>query len=126
MEDQRKKVFSFIKGTPLAVIATISPAFEPQAALVAISQTDNLEIIFGTLSNTRKYMNLKHNSKVAFAIGSNRIVVQLQGTAVELAGDEAVFYQNIHIVKHPDSKKYLSHPDERFFRVVPSWIRYTD
>jgi general stress protein 26 len=126
MQEQKQKVFNLIKNTPFGVVASVNPAFEPQAALVAISQTDNLEIIFGTLVNTRKYMNLQHNPKVAFVIGSDRTVVQLQGVASEIIGEESVFYRNMHVVKHPESKKYFENPEERWFRVTPSWIRYTD
>jgi uncharacterized protein YhbP (UPF0306 family) len=127
MDQQKKKIRDFLKTQTLAVIATVdSKNSKPEAALVAFSETEDLELIFGTLNDTRKFANLQDNPLVAFVIGYEVITVQYEGTARMAEGNEADTYRQIHLLKNPKAKKYAYHEKERFFKVSPTWIRYTD
>ena len=50
-----ESVFRFIAKHKLGVLATISPSGEPQAAVVGIAVTSELELVFDTVKTSRKY-----------------------------------------------------------------------
>jgi pyridoxine/pyridoxamine 5'-phosphate oxidase len=77
--------FRFIGRHKLGVLATISPSGEPQAAVVGIAVTADLELVFDTVKTSRKYQNLTANPAIAFVIGGDEeITVQYEGEAEEL------------------------------------------
>ncbi len=124
--DQKKKILEFIRIKMLAVLATTAPTGQPEAALVGIGQTDNFELIFGTDKTARKYSHLKQNPRVALVIGwDDEITIQLEGTAAELVGDELARLKELFFQKVPSARKY-DHPTNMFFKVTPSWARYSD
>ena len=70
MEDEvRKKLYEFMRSRRLAVIATAGKDAIPEAALIEIAVTKDLEIIFETTTATRKLPNLRANPHVAIVIG---------------------------------------------------------
>ena len=126
MEEQKKKILDFIKTQILGVVSTVDANNNPESAVVAFSETDNLELIFGSFSDTRKNKNLQNNNRVSFVISDNNITVQYEGLAKELSGSEAIKAREIHLFKNPSSKKYAFDEKQRFFKVTPTWIRYSD
>ncbi len=125
-DEQRRMVADFIKGHSLAVVSTIWRG-EPQSALVVFSEREEFQVIFGTFSTSRKYRNLKENPKIAAVIGLDEwITVQYEGIAYELSGSELELCRKMHVKKIPTSEKYVYQDIERFFAIVPNWIRYTD
>ena len=54
-------LYQFIKRHPLGVLTTVSREHRPEAALIGIAVTENLEIIFDTVKDSRKYPNLLHD-----------------------------------------------------------------
>jgi general stress protein 26 len=127
----RRKVLDFLKKQGLAVISTIdSNDNKPEAALVAFAETEELEIIFQTFDDTRKYNNIKSNPKVAFVIGfgeKEHITVQYEGLAVELEGADKEKYKKIFMAKKtPCTEEYLNNRKSRVFKVSPTWIGYSD
>jgi general stress protein 26 len=69
IETAKRKCHAFIHARSLAVIATTGSDGKPEAALMNIAVTPELEIIFETTDVTRKFANLKANSRVSFVIG---------------------------------------------------------
>lgn len=129
MSDQKQKVLDFIKEKMMAVVATVNKEGKPEAVLVAFTETDDLELIFGTANTARKYINLKNDPNVAMVIGHDqdeRITVQIEGVAREAEGDEVKQCRDVHVKKHPTAEKYAAMPEQRWFNVTPTWIRYTD
>lgn len=127
--DQKQKILEFSKTQMLCVISTVSPDGKPEAALVGIAETDNFEFIFGTSDTSRKYKNLQQNSHVAIVIGHDakeRRTVQIEGVATELEGAEADTYRDILLTKNPFAKKFAEKPDQKWFKVQPTWARYTN
>lgn len=124
----KQEVLKFIKTKKHAVISTSSLNSDPEAALIGFGETDNFEIIFGTYSSSRKYKNLKKNGKVAFVIGwdDDYITVQYEGTATEIFGDELEKYVALYHEKVPGAVIYRDHPEQTYFKVKPTWIRYSD
>jgi len=50
----RPELIAFIRRHRLAVVASTAPAGAPQAAVVGMAVTDELELVFDTLGTTRK------------------------------------------------------------------------
>ena len=62
-------ILRFMKSHRWAVEATATPGARPQAALVGFAVTPQLEVVFDTLTSTRKAANLRENPRVALVIG---------------------------------------------------------
>ena len=125
-EEQKEKILKFIKSQKYATLATSNKQGIPEAAMVAVSEMENLELIFGCFADARKYKNLLECPKVAVVFIESKISIQYEGFAREVIGEEIRQLQEIHIAKHADSAKYLSHPAEKYFIITPVWIRYMD
>lgn len=119
----------FMAECPFTVISTLGKV-GPEAALVAFAETDDLELIFQTFVDSRKYENLQVNPNVAFVIGwdeDTHITIQYEGKAEELFGDAASSYlEQFRRKPTPCSDEYLFHEKSRLFRVTPRWIGYSD
>ena len=123
----RRQIFDFINTETLAVFGSISPEGKPQAALVGIAVTEELEIVFDTLITTRKVRNIQLNSAASFVIGCTReITVQLEGVARVLQREELARYQQVYFAKWPDGPTRLTWEGITYIVVKPQWIRYSD
>ena len=118
---------SFIERHRLGVLGTIGGANRPQSALVGIAVTPDLELIFDTVSGSRKYPNLISRPACSFVIGcSNEQTIQYEGEARLLELPELAHYQEIYFKAFPDGPARLSWPGIVYFAVRPLWIRYSD
>jgi hypothetical protein len=54
----KELVYNFIKKYALGIVATTGKDNKPEAALVGIAVSGNLEIIFDTVKSSRKYHNI--------------------------------------------------------------------
>ena len=125
-EVKRKKILDVAEKHKLCVISTADRSGRPESALIGYYLLPSMEIVFGTFINFRKYKNLQVNPYVAFVIGwENDDTVQLEGIATELIGQELTEMQDKFLQKFPKSAKYLHHSEERLFKVLPTWLRYT-
>jgi general stress protein 26 len=123
----RPQLVAFLRQHQLGVAASVASTGEPQAAVVGIAVSDDLELVFDTLGNTRKCANLRRDPRVAFVIGwDEEQTVQLQGIADEPAGDELALLQALYFAAFPDGPSRLSWPGITYFRVRPTWARYSD
>jgi len=66
---RRDELLRFLRKHKLGVLSTVSAAGEPEAAVVGVAFTDELEIVFDTLETTRKAANLRRSPKIAFVVG---------------------------------------------------------
>jgi uncharacterized pyridoxamine 5'-phosphate oxidase family protein len=111
----------------LAVLSTVSPENSPQAALMGVAITRDLEIVFDTRNTTRKYANLQRNPGIAFVIGcTSEISIQYEGVAEELSGAELERYLPIYFAAFPDGVERRNWPGMTYFVVRPKWLRYCD
>ncbi len=126
MDDQLKFVADFIRGQALAVVSSIWEG-KPQSAVVAFSQKGDFELIFGTSNTSRKYRNLMADPNTSVVIGwDDDKTVQYEGIATEVSKEETAEYRDIHLTKNPDSATYSLLETQRYFKITPRWIRYTD
>src|ERR1700690_1132091 len=123
----RNELLNFLRKHRLGVLSTVSGAGEPEAAVVGMAFTDQLEIIFDTLDTTRKCVNLRRNPKIAFVIGwDEETTVQYEGTADEPKGAELDRLKEAYFVPYPDGRERQKWAGITYFRVRPMWARYSD
>lgn len=123
----RTELLLFLRNHSLGVIATKSPQGDPQAAVVGIAISDRYELIFDTLVNTRKAINLRHSSQIACVIGwDEEQTVQYEGVADEPGGFELERLKRTYFGQFPDGSARQAWPNITYFRVRPTWIRYSD
>jgi general stress protein 26 len=123
-------LLEFLRQHRLAVEASVSATSGAQAAVVGIAVTDRFEIVFDTLSSTRKAENLRRNPKLALVIGGviegEERTVQYEGIADEPSGVELERVKRAYYGVYPDGPSRLSWPGLIYVRVRPTWIRYSN
>jgi len=123
-------LLEFMRAHHHAVEASVSAAGGPQAAVVGIVVTDRFELFFDTLGDTRKAQNLRRRPATAFVIGGPEPgamrTVQYEGLADEPGGPELLRLKTLYLSRFPDGIARQSWPGLTYFRVRPSWIRYSD
>ena len=127
--DKKAKVLAFLQRCPFGVVSTLGLDGFPESAVVAVSETRNLEIIFGSFAETRKNRNLKRDSRVSVVIGWDRLektTVQIQGRAAFLEQEERQRAEQNHCLKNPESTKYLNDLRQEYIKIIPDWIRYSN
>ncbi len=123
----KEKILGTMKTCQFCVVSTVASSGQPQSALVGFSENEELELTFGTSKKSRKYKNLLKEPRVAVVFGKKDqlLTIQYEGTAKVLKGDDLHKRLNLHFQKLPFFKNYLD-PDQVWFKIHPSWIRYSD
>jgi pyridoxine/pyridoxamine 5'-phosphate oxidase len=117
----------FIAEHKLGVLGYLSPQGTPRSALVGIAVTPELEIVFDTVSSSRKYASLIANPAASFAIGwKGEVTVQIEGHAFQPSGADLERYQQAYFAAWPDGPDRLNWPGITYFVVRTKWIRYSD
>ncbi len=123
----KEVLFDYVKGHKLAVLASVEGDGHPQAALVGIAVTPDLEIVFDTLTTSRKYQNLIAHPRVALVIGcTGDKTLQLEGIAREPAGEELKHYRSVYFATWTDGPSRLTWPGICHIVVKPKWARFSD
>ena len=119
-----------MRSQRLAVEASCVPEGPVQAALVGIAVTDAFEIVFDTLGTTRKARNLRASPRAAFVLGGwaagDERTIQFEGIADEPVGAELERIKQIYFAAWPDGPARASWTGITYFRVRPTWIRFSD
>ncbi|MBC8233392.1 pyridoxamine 5'-phosphate oxidase family protein [bacterium] len=115
----RQLLTQLFESQRLAVLATHHDG-QPHTNLVAFVATDNLKcLLFGTNRNTRKYVNLTADSRVAMLIDNssnqisdfnNAIAVTAIGTAEEIEASESNRLIKLYLNKHQYLQEFTSSP----------------
>jgi uncharacterized pyridoxamine 5'-phosphate oxidase family protein len=121
-------LYNFISKNKYAVLSTVTKDNLPEAALVGIAVTTELQIIFDTVSNSRKFENLIANPSIAFVIGwDNEQTLQYEGKAKIPAAKELGKLLEIYFEVFPDGRERKENwKDIAYFFVKPKCIRYSD
>jgi pyridoxine/pyridoxamine 5'-phosphate oxidase len=127
-EIARAQILDFLKTKKFGVVASISPEGKPQSAVVGIAVTDDLEILFDTLTTTRKIRNLRRARSVSMVVGWDRdeITVQIDGIADEPHGAELARLKETYFASHPGGREREGWPNITWVRIRPQWLRYSD
>jgi general stress protein 26 len=123
----RDELVAFIRRHKWGVEASVGGSGQPQAAVVGVAVSDGLELVFDTLGSTRKAANLRRDPRVAFVIGwDQERTVQVEGLADEPAGAELERLKTVYFAHFPDGPSRESWPGITYFRVRPTWARFSD
>ena len=121
----RDDFIEFVRSTRQGVVATVDAHGAPEAALVGLAVSDAAEVIFDSLTDTRKVRNIRAHPRVALVIGCDGgVSVQVEGVADILAGAERYKYGEIYLSQFPGARAL--HDEFSIVRVVPRWSRYYD
>jgi pyridoxine/pyridoxamine 5'-phosphate oxidase len=121
------KIYNFMNEHSLMVISSVGPSGQPQSAVVGFGQANDLSIVFGTGKSNRKSKNITNDSRVSLVVGWDEGgTLQYEGNARLLNADEADELAEIYFKKNPSARRHKDSPDECYFLVKPTWIRYTD
>lgn len=122
----KEELFAFLQRHRLAVLATVSPSNQPEAAVMGYAVTSDLEIVFDTVRSARKYANMLANPRVALVIGWDQVTLQYEGVAEEPTGERLDQYKEIYFGTYPDGRERQAWTGITWFKVRPTWIRYSD
>ena len=123
----RTELIQFLRRYKLAVQASVAPGGAPQAAVVGFGVSDGCEIVFDTLTTTRKYRNLVADPRIALVVGwDDEITAQLEGVVDFPTGDELARVRAVYFAAYPDGRDRLAWPGITHARVRVTWARYTD
>jgi len=123
----KESIEGIIKTRRFAVLATEGEG-QPHASLIAITPFGNFrQLIFATYTNTRKYRNLVHNSKVAVLIeGLNvnmkglkeSVALTIIGHSEEISIEENEAAFNTHLKWHPEMESFMLSSDCALIMVI--------
>lgn len=123
----RAQLLAFIRPIEHVVLATVTPEGRPQAAVVGVVVTDELELFFDTSNLSRKCHNLRARPEIAFVIGwDDAQTVQYEGIADEPKGEALARLKQLYFARFKDGVAREQWPDITWFRVRPRWARYSD
>lgn len=128
-EALRARMLDFLRRHDVAALATVhADRAVPECAIVGIAPTEQLELVFGTAMMNRKYRNLLANPHVALMIGWSSATgsMQYERVAKEVPRTSRDQYLPYLIASNPDHARFAAMPDQRFFLVRPTWIRFFD
>jgi general stress protein 26 len=123
----RTDLLAFLRRHRLCVQASVTVDGAPQAAVVGYAVSDDLEIVFDTLTTTRKLQNLRQDARIALVIGwDEEQTVQIEGLADEPSGAELDRLKKIYFAAYPDGVEREKWKNITYVRVTPKWARYSD
>ena len=121
-------LYDFISRHRYLVLSTVTLHNLPEAAIVGFAATEDLKIIFDTVTTSRKYQNLLNNPYIALVIGwDNYQTLQYEGIAKIPTEDELDDLLEVYFKAFPDGKQRKDNwKDITYFCIHPKWIRYSD
>lgn len=122
----RADVIAFLRANKLAVEASLHADGRPQAAVVGVAVTDALELVFDTLTTSRKYENLRRDPRCAIVVWADATTIQLEGVVDEPTGSERDRLQACYLAAFSDGHERARQPTIAYLRIRPAWIRVSD
>lgn len=122
----RQGLLTFLRKHRLCVQASVAEQSGPQAAVVGYAVSERLELVFDTLSSTRKAHNLRRDPRIALVIWDGEQTLQLEGLADEPSGEDLLRLKQIYLAAFPDGVERERWPGITYVRVRPHWARFSD
>ncbi|HJR57248.1 MAG TPA: pyridoxamine 5'-phosphate oxidase family protein [Rhizomicrobium sp.] len=124
--DKKAQLHGFITRRRLAALAYDGPRGGPQAALMNIAVTPDLEIVFETTCYTRKFMPLERDPRVALVIGwDGQETLQYEGMATRPEGRGRELARDTFVAAFPRKAPDEFWPGNAYFLVRPCWLRFS-
>ena len=125
----KSEVLAYMRQARYAVIATVGPDGAPESALMGVATTGELEVVFDTLTGSRKHTNLLQNNRIAVTFsGPEEQTLQLEGIAfpVTKTGSEDYDFRETYYAVFPDGRERAVESNIAYWRISPRWARYSD
>jgi pyridoxine/pyridoxamine 5'-phosphate oxidase len=121
-----EEVFDIVRRKRFVVVSTAHDSGAPEGALMGFALTPQNEIVFDTMSTSRKAINLARRPAIALVVGwDDGISIQIEGDARRPANDELASAKAAYFREWPDGREREHWPDIAYFVVRPRWIRYS-
>jgi pyridoxine/pyridoxamine 5'-phosphate oxidase len=120
-------VFDIARRKRFLVVSTVNESGAPEAALMGFALTQANEIVFDTLSTSRKALNLVSNSGAALVVDwDDGISLQIEGVARRPVGADLASAKEAYFSEWPDGRARENWPNIAYIVVRPKWIRYSN
>jgi general stress protein 26 len=126
---QRSGLLDYMRSHGVAVVSSIGDGGFPQSALVGIAVTPTHDVIFDTVSGSRKHQNLLRDQRASIVLtGPEEKTLQFEGIARSLSPTDATDerLREIYYAVWPNGRDRLRWPDISYWCVSPTWVRYSD
>jgi pyridoxine/pyridoxamine 5'-phosphate oxidase len=122
-----EEVFDIARRKRFLVVSTVNESGAPEAALMGFALTQANEVVFDTLSTSRKAVNLTRNATAALVIGwDDGVSLQIEGPARRPVGDDLASAKAAYFREWPDGRARENWPNIAYVVVKPKWIRYSN
>jgi pyridoxine/pyridoxamine 5'-phosphate oxidase len=119
-------IFDIVRRKRLMVVSTVHGSGAPEAALIGFALTPQNEVVFDTLSDSRKAMNLVRRPAAALVVGwDDNVSIQIEGDARQPVDDDLASAKAAYFHQWPDGRERENWPNIAYFVVRPRWIRYS-
>ena len=123
------ELLDYMRSHTLVVVGSLAKDGRPQSALVGVAVTLRHEVIFDTVSDSRKHANLERDGRASIVFsGADEKTLQMEGSARLLALHDAAdaALREIYYAVWPDGRARLAWPKIAYWCVRPTWARYSD
>ena len=101
-----EEVFDIAKTKRYLVVSTVNESGAPEAALMGFALTPAKEVVFDTLSTSRKAVNLARNPAAALVIGwDENVSLQIEGVARRPVGNDLASAKAAYFGEWPDGAR---------------------
>jgi pyridoxine/pyridoxamine 5'-phosphate oxidase len=122
-----EEIFDIARSKRYLVVSTVNESGAPEAALMGFALTQANEVVFDTLSTSRKAVNLARNPAAALVIGwDENVSLQIEGVARRPVGDDLASAKAAYFREWPDGRVRENWPNIAYVVVRPKWIRYSN
>jgi pyridoxine/pyridoxamine 5'-phosphate oxidase len=122
-----EQIFNIARSKRYLIVSTVNESGAPEAALMGFALTQANEVVFDTLSTSRKAVNLARNPAAALVIGwDENISLQIEGVARRPVGDDFENAKAAYFREWPDGRARETWPNIAYVVVQPKWIRYSN
>jgi pyridoxine/pyridoxamine 5'-phosphate oxidase len=122
-----EQIFNIARSKRYLIVSTVNESGAPEAALMGFALTQANEVVFDTLSTSRKAVNLARNPAAALVIGwDENISLQIEGVARRPVGDDFENAKAAYFRDWPDGRARETWPNIAYVVVQPKWIRYSN
>jgi PPOX class probable F420-dependent enzyme len=109
------------------VVTSLGPDGQPQAAYVAITATDDGELVLDARTTSRKVANVRRDPRVAVVVGGpGGTTLQCEGLADLPDGPDRDRCAAAYVATFPQFASSLSDPAIVVVRVRLTWARFGD
>lgn len=134
-EGKRDEALAFLVNHDAGVLATVSEQSEPRARTIYYTCDDSFNVYFMTLASTRKTGDIAAKGRGAFVVSDEQMprTLQIEGSITDLtetATNDPLLTDFVHRLmshtKYGIPLEHLAASEIRFFKLVPTWVRWGD